>query len=252
MELHRGEREGEGEQRPPAPLLAESYAAEAMAADMDPWVVFNARKTPRAEFENWLETNLPSQVRRFGDPERNVGPVGWIAVYGPHYIHSEGDLAALQQDWERLQASGRPVTFDTVKELALNNGVLSGKWLMYLDSGFKVDHAWEGIARAILDGHIAVAKVSPRGPDSSDSRHVICVYNQTFTDQEEVVRLDAAIRATGIKCQLSYKPDVYTYLGIYRKNRWKLCPTIYESRFDLERVPRRSLITNKVTSTEVT
>ncbi|MBN3276768.1 CK068 protein, partial [Polyodon spathula] len=223
-----------------------------MAADMDPWVIFDARKTPRAEFEDWLETYCPSQVRRFGDPERNAGPVGWIAVYSPDYVPSVGDVVALQQDWERLQASGRPVNFDTVKELALNSGVLTGKWLMHLESGFKVDHAWEGIARATLDGRIAMAKVSPRGPDSSDSRHVICVYNQTFTDQEEVVRLDAAIRATGVKCQLSYKPDVYTYLGIYRKNRWKLCPTIYESRFDLEHMPRRSLITNKVTNTEVT
>lgn len=40
-----------------------------------------------------------------------------------------------------------------------------------------------------------------------------------------------------MKCLLTYKPDVYTYLGIYRANRWHLCPTLYESRFQLGAVP---------------
>lgn len=102
----------------------------------------------------------------------------------------------------------------------------------------------------MLEGKIWSAKVSPRDP-SSNSRHVICVYNQNFTDEEQVVRLDSAIRAAGVKCVLYYKPDVYTYLGIYRNNRWKLCPTIYESMFDLESVPRRSHILNKVTNLEL-
>lgn len=242
---------GEGEVENPEPLSAESYAAEAMAADMDPWIVFDARKTPKAEFDSWLETNRPSQVGRFGDEEGGKGPVGWIAVRGPDYCPSTGDVTGLQESWERLLASGRPVSFQTVKELALNHGVLTGKWLMHLDTGFKVDHAWECVARAVLDRKISVAKVSPRDP-KSDSKHVICVYNKNFTDENQVMRLDAVIRATGVKCPLSYKPDVYTYLGIYRNNCWKLCPTIYESKFDLECVPRRSYIINKITNLEVT
>lgn len=233
------------------PLTAESYAAEAMAADMDPWIVFDSRRTPRSEFDGWLASNRPSQVSRFGDEEGGVSPVGWIAVLGPNHGPCEGDVTGLQESWEKLLASCRPVSFQTVKELALNHGVLSGKWLMHLDSGFKLDHAWECVARATLDGKISSAKVSPFDP-TGESRQVICAYNQNFTDESEVVRLDSVIRATGVKCLLSYKPDVYTYLGIYRNNRWKLCPTIYESKFDLECVPRRSHIVNKVTSLEVT
>ncbi|XP_010886213.1 UPF0696 protein C11orf68 homolog [Esox lucius] len=239
-----------GEMGNPEPLSAESYAAEAMAADMEPWIVFDSRKTPRAEFDRWLETNRPSQVRRFGDEERGRGPVGWIAVYGPDYCPPTADLDGLQESWERLLDSGRPVNFQTVKELALNHGVLSGKWLMHLDTGFKVDHAWECVARAILDGKMYTAKVSPHD-SKSDSKHVICAYSKDFTDERAVMRLDSAIRASGVKCPLSYKPDVYTYLGIYRNNRWKLCPTIYESKFDLECVPRRSHVLNKVTNLEV-
>ncbi|KAL0970401.1 hypothetical protein UPYG_G00241430 [Umbra pygmaea] len=235
----------------PEPLSAESYAAEAMASDMDPWITFDSRKTPRAEFEGWLETNRPSQVLRFGDEEGGRGPVGWISVIGPKHCPHTGDVTGLQESWVKLVDSGRPITFQTIKELALNHGVLCGKWLMHLETGFKVDHAWACVARATLEGQINSAKVSPRDP-KSDSQHVICAYNEDFTDEKSVMRLDAAIRASGVKCLLSYKPDVYTYLGIYRNNRWKLCPTIYESKFDLECVPRRSHIFNKVNNLEVT
>ncbi|KAM9425953.1 UPF0696 protein C11orf68 homolog isoform 1-T2 [Pholidichthys leucotaenia] len=233
------------------PFAAETYAAEAMAADVDPWIVFDCRRTPRSEFDDWLESNRPSQVHRFGSEEGGVSPVGWIAVLGPSHCPGGGDVVGLQESWEKLLVSCRPVTFQTVKELALNHGVLSGKWLMHLDSGFKVDHAWECVARATLDGKISAVKVSPLEPNT-EGRHVICAYNQNFTDESEIIMLDSVIRATGVKCPLSYKPDVYTHLGIYRGNRWKLCPTIYDSKFDLECVPRRSHIINKVTSLEVT
>lgn len=231
-------------------LSAEDYAAEAMSADMDPWIVFDGRKTPRAEFNGWLESNRPSQVSRYGD-ESGSGPVGWIAVHGPTSCEDAADVEGLQDSWEMLLDSGRSITFHTIKELALNHNVLVGKWLMHLDTGFKVDRAWECIARSTLDGRICNAKVSPRDP-KSDAKHVICAYNRNFTDEEQVMRLDAAIRAAGVKCVLYYKPDVYSYLGIYRNNRWKLCPTIYESMFDLESVPRRSHVINKVTNLEVT
>ncbi|CAJ1086619.1 UPF0696 protein C11orf68 homolog [Xyrichtys novacula] len=234
-----------------SPFTAETYAAEAMAADMDPWIVFDSRRTPRSEFDSWLESNRPSQVCRFGDEEGGVSPVGWIAVLGMNHCPSSGDSTGLQESWEKLLASGRPVSFQTVKELALNHGVLTGKWLMHLDSGFKLDHAWECVARAALDGKISLVKVSPHNPKAG-GKQVICAYNQNFTEENEVIRLDSVIRATGVKCALSYKPDVYTHLGIYRNNRWKLCPTIYESKFDLECVPRRSHIVNKVTNLEVT
>ncbi|XP_068443613.1 UPF0696 protein C11orf68 homolog [Clinocottus analis] len=233
------------------PFAAETHAAEAMAADMDPWIVFDSRKTPKSEFDGWLESNGPSQVYRFGDEESGASPVGWIAVQGLNYCPDAGDVTGLQESWEKFLACGRPVTFQTIKELALNHGVLTGKWLMHLDSGYKLDHAWECLARAALDGKISYVKVSPHNP-KNEGKQVICAYNQNFTDESEVIQLDSVIRATGLKCSLSYKPDVYTYLGIYRNNRWKLCPTIYESKFDLERVPRRSRIVNKVTNLEVT
>ncbi|XP_053192317.1 UPF0696 protein C11orf68 homolog [Scomber japonicus] len=234
-----------------APNSAETYAAQAMAADMDPWIVFDSRRTPRSEFDSWLESNRPSKVPRYGNEEGGMGPVGWIAVRGPTYSSHSRDVDGLQEGWEQLLASGRSVSFQTVKELALNYGVLSGKWLMHLDSGFKLDNAWECVARAALDGKVWTCKVSTYDP-KGECKQVICAYNENFTDESEIIRLDSVIRATGVKCPLTYKPNVYTYLGIYRNNRWKLCPTIYESKFNLECVPRRSHIINRVTNLEVT
>ncbi|KAM3857839.1 UPF0696 protein C11orf68 homolog [Diretmus argenteus] len=242
----------EGRVESPDQFTAETYAAESLAADMDPWIVFDSRRTPRAEFEGWLETNRPSQILRFGDEETGRGPVGWIAVVGPDHSPCSGDVTGLQESWEELSASGRPVTFNTVKELALNHGVLTGKWLLHLDSGFKLDHAWACVARAVVDGKISMVKVSTYDPTTGgDGKQVICAYNDNFTDENAVMQLDAAIRTTGVKTALTYKPDVYSYLGIYRNNRWKLCPTIYESKFNLECVPRRSHVINKVTNLEV-
>ncbi|XP_068116046.1 UPF0696 protein C11orf68 homolog [Hyperolius riggenbachi] len=228
---------------------AEDHAAESMAADMDPWIIFDARKTPRAEFEEWLETYRPSKVSRFGNAEEGCGPVGWLAVYGPGFCPDNQGGKELHDAWEKLQSSGSKINYKAIRELALNCGVMSGKWLMHLETGFKVDHAWHGLATAVVEGRLNVAKVSPYMPDS---KHVICVYTDDFTDEESIMQTDAIIRSSGIKCLLAYKPDVYTYLGIYRNNQWQICPTIYESRYDLECIPRRSRVTNKVTNIEVT
>ena len=149
---------------------------------MDPWIVFDSRKTPRAEFDGWLETNKPSQVGRFGDEEGGKGPVGWISVLVLDHCPATGDITGLQESWESLLDSGRHVTFQIVKELALNHRVLTGKGLMHLDSGFKVDHACECVARAAVEGKISLTKVNPCDP-KSDSKYVICSYNKDFMDK---------------------------------------------------------------------
>ncbi|XP_028916492.1 UPF0696 protein C11orf68 homolog [Ornithorhynchus anatinus] len=232
-------------------FTAEHLAAEAMAADMDPWLVFDARSTPGAELDAWLAAYPPSRVSRYGGPDApNPQPVGWIAAYGPDYAPGAGDVQGLQAAWEALRAGGRPITPATLRDLALTHRVLTGKWLIYLAPGFKLDHAWAGIARAVVAGKLQVAKVSPRGGDGE--RQVICVYTDDFTDRAGVLEADAAIRAAGVKCLLTYKPDVYTYLGIYRANRWHLCPTLYESRYHLESRPRCSRVLDRARNVELT
>ncbi|XP_020020339.2 UPF0696 protein C11orf68 homolog isoform X1 [Castor canadensis] len=232
-------------------FTAEHLAAEAMAADMDPWLVFDARTSPATELDAWLAKYPPSQVTRYGDPgSPNSEPVGWIAAYGQGYTPNSGDVQGLQAAWEALQTSGRPITPSTLRHLAITHHVLSGKWLIHLAPGFKLDHAWAGIARAVVEGRLQVAKVSPRAKEGG--RQVICVYTDDFTDRLGVLEADSAIRAAGIKCLLTYKPDVYTYLGIYRANRWHLCPTLYESRFQLGGNARGSRVLDRANNVELT
>ena len=37
-------------------------------------------------------------------------------------------------------------------------------------------------------------------------------------------------RSAGVTTILTYKPDIFSVLGIYRNNKWGFRPTIYSSR----------------------
>ena len=63
-------------------------------------------------------------------------------------------------------------------------------------------------------------------------QHVICVYNEDCTDEDSVFELESAIRRAGINHNMTYKPDAFTLLGIYSRNKWKISPTTYRSRYD--------------------
>ena len=75
------------------------------------------------------------------------------------------------------------------------------------------------------------AKVSTHETSYKDRRHrgegrdphVICVYNRRdFSDQDAIFELEDSIRRVGVKCRMTYKPDAFTHLGIYRDNKWKV------------------------------
>lgn len=164
--------------------------------------------------------------------------IGWISVLGPHFQdnrHDDEDRLGLQEAWEAMQESGRPINLNTVLDLARAYRCLSGKWLIHMETGFKVDHAWAKVARGIVTGDFGMsAKVSPS--DNANGvwkRHVICVYNSDFNDQEAVFNLEDGLRKAGIKCGMTYKPDAFTYMGIYRSNKWQIRPAIYASDYDL-------------------
>ena len=50
-------------------MTADHFAAEAMAADMDRWIIFDAERIDLEEvteqFERWLKDNQPSQILRY-------------------------------------------------------------------------------------------------------------------------------------------------------------------------------------------
>lgn len=143
-------------------------------------------------------------------------------------------LDELLEAWDTMKTSGRPINLKTISDLAKTYFVTSGKWLFFVETGAKVDSLWRLVAKGIVEGQLPArsAKVSPFNTQK-DGKHVICVYNDDFTNQEEVNLLEGAIRKIGIKCPMVYKPDVYTYLGVYRRNKWHLCPSIYKSVYEI-------------------
>jgi hypothetical protein len=117
------------------------------------------------------------------------------------------------------------ITKQVVCDLAKEFSVLSGKWMIFLDNS-NVDKAWSIIAEATAAGKLGnYSKVSPYHP--SDSEHVICIYTDDFTDESDVFRIRQSLTDLGFTEELNYKPDAYTYLGIYKDNKWNISPVVY-------------------------
>uniref|UniRef100_T1J5Y1 Uncharacterized protein n=1 Tax=Strigamia maritima TaxID=126957 RepID=T1J5Y1_STRMM len=211
------------------PKTAEELAAESMAANMDEIVYYDAKESIET-LDEWLESFKPSEILR-------EDGVGWIVAMGKtDNCEDSRDVINLQKAWKDLVESKAPITYDNIKTLAIKYNVTTGKWLFHVPTGSKVDFLWRIIATNVvknnLDGFSFSAKVSPYNPE--ESNHVISVYNHNYTNDQEVFSLEKAIRLAGVKRTLHYKPDVFTYCGIYRRNKWELRPTIYKSDYNLK------------------
>ncbi|KAL5009409.1 hypothetical protein ScPMuIL_014990 [Solemya velum] len=206
---------------------SEYYAADALACDNCTWIVYKVGETEE-DISSWLQKYAPSKTYRDDG-------IGWISIESDKFYSPHRDVIGLQDSWEKLQQSGRPISITTITELAKMHNVTDGKWLFYVDTGLKVDHLWTLVSTGIANGTLnaSSAKVSTVNDLSGDTEHVICIYNTDFTDLSQVEGLNQEIRRIGIKCMLQYKPDVYTLIGIYRNNQWGLRPTIYQSSFDI-------------------
>ena len=77
---------------------------------------------------------------------------------------------------------------------------------------------------------VKVSPINDVAPDQSRGEHVIIAYNTDYTDTEQVMRVENLLRSAGVNTPLTYKPDIYSALGIYRNNKWGFRPTIYSSR----------------------
>ncbi|KAK4324791.1 hypothetical protein Pmani_004598 [Petrolisthes manimaculis] len=150
----------------------------------------------------------------------------------------EMDLEALLEAWQRFQSSEQRVNKQVICEMAKRYHVISGKWMIFVDRGTKSDLIWSLIAQGVVTGKSLsrTAKISTIDP-SQESRtkatHVVCIYNDNFLDEAQVFESERTIRNLGITCQLMYKPDVYTYLNVYSRNKWNISPVLYRSSYDI-------------------
>ena len=162
---------------------------------------------------------------------------GWIHVKrSQDDDDDDDDDDGLIEAWETLISSGRYISREKVFELAKKYKCTCGKWMLFVSSGGKGDYLWSLIAKGIVNGRTLSTQAKINATEETEyckSYHVICMYNKNFFDRDQMLESERTIRSLGIKGTLKYKPDVYTYLGVYRRNPWQLNPIIYTSNFDI-------------------
>ena len=147
----------------------------------------------------------------------DAAEAGWRCSFGEERLLAE---------WAATAAKSAAA----LRALSLRSGCRSGKWLLRASAAF-VDAQWRRVAAAVALGRlpgVRTAKVSSRDPPAGNPAHVACVYTRDWTDQADARRVRAALRERcGIHWRISYKPDIYTLLGIFAKNKLKIKPTVY-------------------------
>jgi len=211
-------------------LTIRKIVEQAQSADHSEWVTYE-KGVNKQPFDLWLKDNLPSKILKSNG-------FGWIAVRNEdnNIKRQEEDLEGLSESWDKLQILKTHIDKETVWRLAKEHGCTTGKWMYWIKAGVRADAFWTKIATAIMTGTLIAktAKISPYPLADEEYNHVCCIYNKNFLDKEEVFKLEEGLRGLGLKGKLVYKPDVYTYLEIYRNNPWRVKPCIYSSMFDLK------------------
>lgn len=184
-----------------------------------PWIRFSTES--HLTIRNFVATWPPSTTLQ--------SHVAWICVDNgrplPDDNNNSIELGALFRAWDNVCAFDKPVATD-LDRLARCFNTLSGKWMVFAKST-QVDSLWSRIASATRAGTLGTAaKVSPK---NDDDRHVICVYNRDYTDEDDVDKVRNGLRRLGVRWKIGYKPDIYTHCRVYRGNTWNIPPTRYFS-----------------------
>jgi len=236
-----------GSQRPPKKhVSAEALSLESILAREDKPIVFDLTRD-KLELNEWFKSYAPSKIRRSDG-------IGWIMVLSEHISQDEKKFLfereknhmALNEEWRKLTTEkDNIVTFQTIQDLALKHDCKGGKWICH-PSGSQLDELWQRTVLALAYGKLAEGvigiKISPindldipggnfRGGAHAND-HVLCVINRDMTNTEQVLNIEKTLRSIPIKFDMQYKPNIYSQLGIYRNNKYKLRPTIYSSSKD--------------------
>lgn len=108
-----------------------------------------------------------------------------------------------------------PLSVEELDKLAQESGILIGKWLIYRNSS-EINAVWKTIAKSTINGELGISAKAGTAKQSK-RRHVICAYTSNYLDLVDVMRVREKLEELGFVEKLCYKPDIYTYLGIYYK-----------------------------------
>ena len=129
--------------------------------------------------------------------------------------------------WDNLLQERCPTSEDLLR-IGAECNITSGKWCLQ-GPWWMADKLWRLVARAVYDGKLGMsAKISK---NHGQKRWLICVHTLSVTNEAMIFALQNALYAIGVspRTEMYYKPDVYTHLGIYTKNKWKITPVLYRA-----------------------
>jgi len=220
---------------------AEDLQAASLAQKDDRVISFDCRLRPKSELTGWLRYYKPSVIKR------SQG-VGYLAVLSANCTsiveeklacgseETQAKRVDLLRDWEYLTSDPTSkIDYSTMRALANKHDIRGGKWLFQARC-HDVDSTWMFLSSAVASEEnpmpCVAAKITPVN-DVENVRggkfHMVHVYTRDFTDEENVFEVEKALRKIPIKQYLTYKPDLFSALGIYRNNKYGLRPTIYSS-----------------------
>ncbi|CAF0926650.1 unnamed protein product [Didymodactylos carnosus] len=149
----------------------------------------------------------------------------WISVHNRSKAKNLGvqNLNGLYQEFKQMEyILGTNLNQEYMKQLALKYNMLCGKWMCFVDTP-DVDRVWSVIARAVSNGRLGhQAKVQSSNPNGIKT-HIICVYTNNFLDldERETIKNElqkVLIESNTVVKRIAYKPDLYTYVGIYQNH----------------------------------
>ncbi|PPR05420.1 hypothetical protein CVT24_008035 [Panaeolus cyanescens] len=180
----------------------------------------------KANIRQFLEQFPPSRtplaqdyficVTRFKDPYHRLGL-------------KESNLKALQESFDSL-VEAENVTAESIQQISKEHNVVSGKWVLFVPE-YKVDAMWAKVVDLVClyrKAQCANLRNTPQihGGQQAWRQSAICVWVEDFTDKKSVVELRKYLRLIGVQEEIAFKPDAYSYLGIYSHNIWNVRPGI--------------------------
>lgn len=182
-----------------------------------------------------IDSRLPSQVQDvYWVRIQNRSPISLdknsddmalvkALTMGKSAISSDKKTITLEVEGKTLLI---PVAIKDLDELAKKSGAVIGKWLIYRDRA-EIDEVWKTIAKSTFKGELGISAKAGTAM-SGKKQHVICVYTGNYLDLKAVLRVRAKLRDLKFTEKLCYKPDIYTYLGIYYRTT-SLSPCRYRN-----------------------
>ncbi|CAO2652229.1 Nn.00g005120.m01.CDS01 [Neocucurbitaria sp. VM-36] len=222
--------------------------------------LFNPRQ---GQSDSWqLGESVDDFVKRLHPLSTSALTYHWIWVENPH--REAGDKSAYPrvddftsrgldlldqsiQNRQTIQAKGSQGARGTltkllnveskslqqrIADLAAENHVLSGKWMLFPKS-VDVTCIWKIVVKGVIDDRLgSAAKVAT---DDGSEERLICVYTRNFQDVNDVLRVLHELEAMGLlstERPIYYKPDAYTYLDLRSATatQYGLQASLYNSR----------------------